>query len=484
MNMHAQLDSNTEKRVQDAERLAGKGQYVAAGRIYDVLLKQNPDSSGYRARRGEMAYAAGDAARAIELLNPVLETDPENVQLLKVRGSARARHGDIEGALDDASLAVTLAPSDPEAAYLLGSVLYGCKRYEEAVLCFGDAVRQSPTAKSYLLALADSFIALQKWQAAEELLNAVIAEDPATSFTPYGMLATAYLKQRCPGKAVSLLEEAGRQGFNDSRYYQQLGNAYITAQQTEKAVTAFEAVLRLEPDNTYAKHLLAAARGQVTNKASGSYAAQLFDSYADSFDKHLVELHYRVPGLVRRAVERIYPSIGPEPDKKKLGRILDLGCGTGLVGVVLSDILGGFLKGVDISSKMVAKSQEKQIYSELETADIQELLQQDKEIYDLVIAADVLCYFGELEELFKDVRAHLLTGGVFIFSVESHPEDAEQPYTLSSSARYRHQKSYVEDAIVQAGFSIEEIMEENLRMDFGNPVQGLLVVAHAAETCA
>lgn len=479
--MHAQLDSDTEKRVQDAERLAGKGQYLAAGRIYDVLLKQNPDSSGYRARRAEMAYAAGDAARAIELLRPVLETDPENVQLLKVRGSARARRGDIEGALDDASLAVTLAPNDPEATYLLGSVLYGCKRHEEAVLCFGEAVRQDPTAKGYLLALADGFIALQKWQAAEELLNAVIAEAPATSFVPYSMLARVYLKQRYPGKAVNLLEDAGRQGFNDSEYYQQLGNAYITAKETEKAISAFEAVIRLEPENTYARHLLAASRGQATEMATDSYAIQLFDSYANDFDEHLVELKYRVPGLLRRTLEQLYPDVGQEADKEKLGRILDLGCGTGLVGVVLSDIIGGPLKGVDISPKMVSKTQEKKIYDELQTADILEALQQDEESYDLVIAADVFCYFGQLEQLFTDVRARLFPGGVFLFSVETLHDDTEQLYSLSSSGRYQHRKSYVEDELVKAGFTISEVKEENLRMDFGTPVEGLLVIAHVAE---
>ena len=45
---------------------------------------------------------------------------------------------------------------------------------------------------------------------------------------------------------------------------------------------------------------------------------------------------------------------------ERLGPVLDLGCGTGLVAVVLSDLSVGPLVGVDVSSRMLAQAAAKQ----------------------------------------------------------------------------------------------------------------------------
>jgi predicted TPR repeat methyltransferase len=82
--------------------------------------------------------------------------------------------------------------------------------------------------------------------------------------------------------------------------------------------------------------------------APKEYVIGLFDRYADHFDEHLVgKLRYRTPSLLLDAVMRLAPS-------GNLGTldILDLGCGTGLVGSLLRP-LARTLTGVDISSNML-----------------------------------------------------------------------------------------------------------------------------------
>ena len=75
------------------------------------------------------------------------------------------------------------------------------------------------------------------------------------------------------------------------------------------------------------------------DRAPEGYVTALFDGDAPYFEAALLSLGYRVPGLIRRAVERLLPAVvaGAAP----LGPVLDLGCGTGLAGVALSDLCTG-----------------------------------------------------------------------------------------------------------------------------------------------
>ena len=86
-------------------------------------------------------------------------------------------------------------------------------------------------------------------------------------------------------------------------------------------------------------------------RAPVEYLRAVFDGYADRFELHLISLGYRIPGLIRAALLR-HPAIAAG---ERLGPVLDLGCGTGLVAVVLSDLPIGPLVGVDVSPRMLAQ---------------------------------------------------------------------------------------------------------------------------------
>ena len=57
-------------------------------------------------------------------------------------------------------------------------------------------------------------------------------------------------------------------------------------------------------------------------------------------------------------------------------------------------------------------------YATLREAHLPAALLEDTGTWRLIVAADVLCYFGELHEMFGAVRERLKPGGRFIFSVE------------------------------------------------------------------
>ena len=192
---------------------------------------------------------------------------------------------------------------------------------------------------------------------------------------------------------------------------------------------------------------------------------ELFDGYAERFDGHLVnDLHYRVPRLLRTAVDRHTP---PKPLE-----ILDLGCGTGLVGEAFRD-RACRLVGIDVSRKMLEKARSKAIYDVLLEGDALTALRPSQGTYDLVVAADVFIYLGDLSPIFATVTPALRAGGRFAFSIEGH----EGPgYRFHSTGRFSHSLEYIRTLAVQSGLHLDELSREMIRLQNGSPVDGFILI--------
>lgn len=153
--------------------------------------------------------------------------------------------------------------------------------------------------------------------------------------------------------------------------------------------------------------MLASLSGQTGTQATG-YVSDPFDTYAEDFDAHLTgTLHYRIPQAIRTVLAERAP----------LDTLLDLGCGTGLVGAALSDLVAA-MDGIEIAPKMTRKAHERGIYRHLRTGDALDTLAADVELhgpYDLITAADVFVYVGPLEATFAAVAAILTAGACSLF---------------------------------------------------------------------
>ena len=180
-------------------------------------------------------------------------------------------------------------------------------------------------------------------------------------------------------------------------------------------------------------------------------------------------MQYQVPEKLYQA---IYEETGVDAPQWS---ILDLGCGTGLSGERFKHIAKKLI-GLDISKEMVEIAKKKNIYDELKVADIQQAIVQYHDI-DLIIAADVFTYIGDLSNIFKKARKTLTNGGVFAFSVEKTHAD---PYILQPSIRYAHSKKYLETLIKENGFEMLRLDNLVLRKQKQKPVEGYLIVLKSA----
>ena len=233
-------------------------------------------------------------------------------------------------------------------------------------------------------------------------------------------------------------------------------------------------------------------------------------------------LAYKVPQLVGDLARKMLLSSGTF-----YTNVLDAGCGTGLAGRYLrplimnnntrttSSISGGAMIGVDASRKMLDKAalctrssgcglnvdddtskqednketDSRPLYDNLLDMDLEDMTMantlgtgvsaaaSDSEGFDLVVAADVLVYFGNLDNILRVFASVSQPGAILIFSTEKPASDDEAPlgWRLLPSGRFAHTKQHAVDAAAKHGYKLESYEEIVPRMEKGEPVRGQLL---------
>ncbi len=372
-------------------------------------------------------------AEALVALEPVLAAEPDSAD-------AWAHHAEALLALDRddeaaASLArlLALAPDRPAAWLQRGLALSRLQRPAEALACYEEVCERQPALAAAWLHRGQALRALERHDDALPCFERATAADPT--------LAEAWSNRG------ALLKDR---------------------QQLEDAAHCFRQALVHGADPAVTRYLLASVTGEAAPAQSPPpYVRFLFDSYADDFDEHLLQvLHYDAP---RRLVEGLAAQ-----GFSRFDAALDLGCGTGLCGEALC---GGHgvqvrrLDGVDLAPQMLARARARGVYGELFEAELGEHLQATSARYPLVLAADVFIYVGDLDAVFAGVQRVLLPGGVFAFSAEA--ADDAHDFRLLPSSRYAHSRRYLEALAARHGFTVRGVGTQPLREDQRRPVAGL-----------
>ena len=142
----------------------------------------------------------------------------------------------------------------------------------------------------------------------------------------------------------------------------------------------------------------------------------LYKVWAESYDRDVVE----VIGYVGHSIttELLLKYL----DNSK-AKILDAGCGTGLVGEILYEKKFNNIVGVDFSQPMLDQALEKNVYQSLGLADLTEKLTFKDKTFDAIICAGTFtCGHVGPEALSEMVRV-TKTGGYISFTVRDQEWD-------------------------------------------------------------
>ena len=215
--------------------------------------------------------------------------------------------------------------------------------------------------------------------------------------------------------------------------------------------------------------------------APSEFVRDMFNGYALTFDESLKALRYQSPELLRQAVDVLLARLPAQDAWAERGRrgewrVFDGGCGTGLCGPLFRNLTRS-LSGVDLSENMVALARKRGVYDELAVAELVAALASWSERQDagagqhagaargagpggdVVLAADVLVYFGNLSP-FLDTAAQAVRArrGLVAFTTELLSDDGVcdvaaggAGWKLTTSGRYAHCHAYVAAAAAATG---------------------------------
>jgi len=467
---------------------------------FHTALAINPENSETYIMMGKVLRGKGQTSEAIDAFKRCIERDPENAKAYQNLGAAFESAGKPNEAADAIQKSIFFSGDSAEAHHGFGNYLLACKKMGKAIGEFETAIKKKPDFAEAYNSLG---IALKSEGRVEDAIDAykkaiaIDAKHPQT----FNNLAVAlnaagknqeafeayqtaiFLEPNNPyvfqnigillktqGKfqeALMAFQQAATLFPEYADAYHNIGSTLIEMGQTDKALPALQRAAQLDPGNHSAKYMAAVLSGESPKSAPPEYVKELFNQYSNRFDKHLTrQLSYKTPQLLRNSLDK---AIGKQ---KQFEKVLDLGCGTGLGGEVFRDV-SGHMSGVDISRDMIGIAGKKALYHQLYVSEINEFLADCRENFDLVIAADVLVYFGDLEPLFSCLEKRLNHGACFIFSTESCPDEA---YTLRSTGRFAHGTNYIKALAEKHQCKVVNVTPVVLRKEGDKPVEGEIFI--------
>lgn len=500
------MDDSVKKKFEAALALQQQGNVDTAIPLLQALLAQAPQDADILHALG-MAFAQRqDFQQALQLMNAAIQAAPRVAEFHNNVANVHKALGQLPLAMRHYQEALRLKSPYPQAHNNLGALLYKLGKYDEAISQFQKSISMDPTSVDTHYNLANAYIqqdrfidakahyeevlkrrpehlgalhnlgitlcVLKHFAQAKPLLEQVITREPNNKDALYhlGVIASALANTT---QAQDYFSQVLTLDPEHANSHHNLATTYLQQNMRTLALTHFKKALALEPNNQTAAHMVASLEGKTLPEgAPHGFTRALFDQYAYSYDEHVKkQLGYQVPSLLRQAM-------APYSGQRQRWNTLDLGCGSGLCGPLFAD-LATSLTGVDLSPNMLELAKRQGAYNTLVCKDALQYLQDQKvDSFDLIIAADVFVYFGDLSAVFKACSRVLTESGYFCFSIETLTEDAD--YQLMPTGRYAHRITFIEAIVKETGFSMLYQASDTLRTQDDIPVIGHIFVLQKA----
>lgn len=412
---------------------------------------------------------AGRLADAERCFEASLSLLPARVSTLVNLGAVRCRQGRAADALPPLEQAVAAAPDDTDARAQLALALAQLGRDDDALAGFERVLAGTPEHPVARLQAALILNRQGRHAPALRHLERLLTVHPAHAegWVLHGQTLQSLGRH---GAALPSYERALALQPGLARAWTLRGSLLRDLGRRDEAVAAFEQAIAHGGDPALNGFFLAALDGRAAPPgAPDSYVRQLFDGYAAQFEAHLTRvLRYDLPQRIAARLAARATSAG-----RRLHHALDLGCGTGLCGAALRPVCER-IDGVDLSRAMLERAGATGAYTQLDEAELVEHLQRSVHRHDLVVAADVFIYLGDLAPAFAGVCRVLEPGGWFAFSVERGDDGVD--HALRGSLRYAHGERYLRGLAQAHGLAVVDFETVVLREEQRKPIDGLLVL--------
>ena len=139
-------------------------------------------------------------------------------------------------------------------------------------------------------------------------------------------------------------------------------------------------------------------------------AKALYADWAMSYDQHLEQgLNYIAPACIAQTLVNVLAD--------RTASILDIGCGTGLVGAYLVGQGYSAIDGLDFSSEMLSQARSKRIYQKLLSGDLNTVLDIPDQTYDAGISCGTFTHGHVKADALDEIIRVLKPGACFVCTI-------------------------------------------------------------------
>ena len=374
------------------------GRYVDAEKLSLLITSEFPDHPFSWKVLGAILQQNGKLSESLFAIQKSILLNPNDNEAHNNLGNLFLQQGKLKEAENCYTYAIKLNPDFAEAHNNLGVVLKNQNRVGESESSYRQAIILKPNFAEAHNNLGNILQKLDRIKEAEAQLKKTILIKP---------------------------------DYVEAHY--NLGSLFLKINKPDEAEECFKKVLEINPNHEEAKHLLSSLTGKTTESPPKVFVERLFNEYASIFENDLINnLGYHLPKKVTELIVNKKTNI-------QLGQVLDLGCGTGLLGNDIKKYCSN-LVGVDLSKSMLEIARVKNIYDKLIHDDIVEFLSSKNLNFNYFISLDTFDYIGDLSKIFSLIKSHNKIKGKFIFSTE-HTD--RNKFFFFFFGRYSHSKKYI-----------------------------------------
>ena len=284
-------------QVQAAGRLIDQGKFDEAISKLSDLQKLTPEPTGVEHQLGMALYRKGDFAHAEAVFARAMQRDPENREVVQLRGLSLFQLGRPADAIPYLKQVQSwIGSANVDANYVLGLCYMHTQNYDEARKSFAQMYGVRADSAAAHLFLARMLLRQGYDPVAEQNAQQAAAMDPKLPLVHY-LLGEFYLYKSNVQKAIEEFEQEQRLNPGYAGTYDRLGDCYsrvgryddaertlqrsilldatatgpyilmgkvlVKKKDYASALTYLEKSLRMDPSNYMAHHLMGEAyRGQ------------------------------------------------------------------------------------------------------------------------------------------------------------------------------------------------------------------------------
>ncbi|MBI2470451.1 MAG: tetratricopeptide repeat protein [Planctomycetes bacterium] len=258
------------EELNHSDRLANA--YLQKGDLEKALyfsrktVELNPSESGYFNNLGAILSKKGMYEEAIQAFKKAIEINPKEPIYLDNLAKLYLSLGKMDELVPYYKKLIELNPSDADCHNNLGAVYKRKKQPEDAVESFQKAITLKPDNPIYTHNLASAYVDEGDYAHAGEILQSFNKAYPGHNYINiHLLLADLYSKNADWEKVVSECERVIKIDGKSIAAYKMLAIAYYNTHKYELAEKMLNRALALDPNDQYAKDLLA----KISNKIKG-----------------------------------------------------------------------------------------------------------------------------------------------------------------------------------------------------------------------